>query len=116
MHNVSSLPTFCDVELSESRARFDRLVMSFPTLRGCPGTMPWNAGRFAAWASGCDTRAQRNAAQFVLSVWNGSTPDDAWWCEDPLEVGRFDPVDALAYWDQMHRAAFLRWCEDPFWP
>lgn len=95
----------------------ERLCNSFPALRGVPGTAPWDQRRFAKWASGGISTAERLAAAFVLSVWNGGTPaDGGWWNQKPYHVGRFDVVNAFGRWDSEQQAAFLAWCADPFWP
>lgn len=98
--------------------RMTLLCQSFPTLARVPGASPWNQHAFAKWASGpAPTGASRQAAAFVLSVWNGCTPlDGGWWNEAPYHVGRFDPVEALGRWDARHAEAFREWCSDPFWP
>jgi hypothetical protein len=105
-------------ELLTGRERMELLCTSFPVLRGVPGTIPWDQHKFARWASGpATTSAIDQAAAFVLSVWNGGTPEDGgWWNEPPHVVGRFDVVRALALWDHEQQAAFLAWCNDPFWP
>lgn len=84
---------------------------------------PWNQHEFARWASSgalCGT-AQRMAAAFVLSVWNGCCLEDGgrsktWWNQKPFRVGTFDAVLAFATWDDEHRHAYLAWCADPFFP
>ena len=43
----------------------------------------------------------------MLAVWN---PDVEWQC------GRFDLMEALCCWDDRHRAAFLMWAAEPWWP
>lgn len=97
--------------------RMTELCNRFHSLRGAPGTDPWQQKKFARWASGGITAAERQAAAFVLTVWNGHHPDDGgWWNEPPFRVGRFDVVVALAHWDYQHRAAFIFWCQHPFWP
>lgn len=47
------------------------------------------------------------AGRFVLQVWN---PHTKW------TAGRFNVVEALQRWDEVHRAAFLAWARDPWWP
>jgi len=100
------------------REAMTQLCESFHGLRGAPGVRPWDQDLFARWASaGSPTEATRLAAAFVLAVWNGCTPrDGGWWNKRPLRVGRFDPVEAIARWDHEHKAAFLAWCDNPFWP
>lgn len=115
-------------QILESRERFlvsghermGTLVAAFPTLRSAPGAgKRWDfkiAQQFARWASGREMYVAQSAA-FVLSVWNGSTPPDGgWWNQGEFDVGRFDAVEAFAYWDQIHQQAFLAWCVEPFWP
>lgn len=93
------------------------LVLSFPTLaRGTDRKLlepRFDAVRFAErWASG--SGGERDAALFVLSVWN---PDDDWRGSglDRDGSGRFALHTALANWDSEHRAAFVAWCADPWW-
>jgi hypothetical protein len=101
------------------------LIRSFPTLRQFADDFDIDAisdssefsEAFAKWAVGPHmTNASREAARFVLAVWNGWTPCDAWWCEGEFSVGKFDAVRAIGCWDSVHRDAFLAWCQDPFWP
>lgn len=91
---------------SEVAGRMLDLVESFPSLRGL--LQRWEAKRFEAWAAGpAPSSGAREAARFVLEVWN---PGVEWEC------GRFDWHRALALWDEGHRAAFLAWLQDPFYP
>jgi len=83
------------------------LAHSFPCLRRAVGIRPWDANLLADWAGGPVSHGERVTAQFVLAVW---CPDEAWPC------GRFDLMEALAVWDLPHRAAFLAWATDPWWP
>lgn len=111
---------------SSERQKMSDLCSSFPTLRGRPGTEPWDQHTFARWASGpAPSHGGRLAAAFVLSVWNGCSfhwdyqareYEDPWFNEDPFNVGRFDVVVALQTWDASHHEAFLAWCRDPFYP
>lgn len=99
--------------------RMTLLCESFPTLADVPGACPWDQERFAKWASGpAPSTAMRQAAAFVLSVWNGGTPADSsvWFNEAPFHVGVFDPVLAFGLWDQRHADAYIAWCRRPFWP
>lgn len=110
--------------------RMTKLCHAFPTLRGVPGTDPWNAMVFLRWlcTSGAVTTGSRFAGQFVLQVWNPTTD----WAQVALapagpeglglradEVGRLEPfnlVRALAHWDSDHEDALRSWVELPFWP
>ncbi len=47
-------------------------------------------------------------AHFVLSVWNLTDTEE--------ELGPFNVMNALAGWDREHRAAFVEWARDPWWP
>jgi len=97
--------------------RMTQLCDSFPVLRNAPGTRPWDQMKFAKWASKGKTNAERQAAAFVLTVWNGHAPEDlGWWNQGPFNVGVFDVVHAFGCWDSGQKAAFLGWCQNPFWP
>lgn len=96
------------------------LAYSFPTLRKTPAEMfaPFDAEAFArCWAPG--SGGEKDAALFVLSVWNPETD----WREigllardDGPTGGRFDVHRALGNWDNEHARAFLAWAAAPWWP
>lgn len=89
-----------------------RLAHSFPTLRGFRG--PWNIDAFRHHARGL-SHGGRAAAAFVLSVWNpveNKKPGRG----SPHCGLRFDLQDALGVWDSEHRAAFVAWAREPWWP
>jgi hypothetical protein len=89
-------------------ARMSALALSFPSLRQADGLAPWEPEPFARWMrSGAPGHGAKCAGQFLLSVWNPST---RW------KGGRFDLHEALAIWDEAHRAAFLAWARAPWWP
>lgn len=106
-----------------------RLALSFPSLSNALGLEPWDAMPFArdGVRGGWHTGGSRHAVRFLLQLWN---PHTDWrkvaveegWCsarsakspDHPLAP--FNVVAALCTWDQKHRAAFLAWCEAPFWP
>lgn len=104
--------------------RMTLLCESFPVLRHADGVRPWDQHKFAAWATGSrasgwsPSAATRLAAAFVLGVWNGlANPKEGdWWNERPYRVGRFDVVEAFQRWDEDQQAAFIAWCEAPFFP
>ena len=48
------------------------------------------------WARG--SSAAREAVVFAWHVWNSNSP-----------------APSLAFWDRVHRTAYLRWAEDPWW-
>ena len=106
------------------------LARSFPTLAGAPseffairsggavGFTEDGAVRFARWNRETGGGGQRDAALFVLSVWNRETD----WRElaglsrdDGPTGGTFDVHRSLGNWDRGHRAAFLAWAADPWW-
>jgi hypothetical protein len=95
--------------------RMAALAITFPTLVGAPGTQPFDAETLDAWAAGKVTgrgikmpgSGAKAAAQFILSVWNHQAERAA---------GPFSAVHALGLWDAEHRAAFLAWASNPWWP
>lgn len=93
----------------DHRGAMSRLAEAFPTLReSVPGVRPWDPEAIDTWldTSGAVTSGSRDAAAFVLGVWN------------PNAQGRvaFDVHRALGTWDRAHRAAFLAWATAPWWP
>jgi len=93
------------------RARFvQKVVRSFPSLQNAPHCMPWDPAKFASWARNSEslTSGSVHAARFVLAVWKGSSEE---W-----KGLHFDAVKAMAAWDWQHKEAFLRWCQNPWWP
>lgn len=83
------------------------LALSFPSLEGAP-VDPFDADRLDEWAAaGGNGSGSQHAARFVLSVWNYQAERAA---------GPFVAVHAIGVWDDRHRAAFLEWCLDPWWP
>jgi hypothetical protein len=108
--------------MTEIDLRMCDLVQSFPTLRRTPESLfvPWDPEAFAEyWAVG--SGGEKDAALFVLSVWNPSTD----WEQQGLtrgaselgidDGGRFNLHRALGNWDDKHRAAFIAWCKEPWW-
>lgn len=93
------------------------LAKRFPSMRGVPGTDPFEVGALVRWLNGpAPTSGSRHAAMFLLHVWNAETD----WREFGLKVkagyGRFNLGRAVASWDYEHRAACLEWLEAPFFP
>jgi hypothetical protein len=85
-----------------------------------PGIEPWDPQALVHWlnTSGEPTSGSRQAALFLLSVWNRED-----WRGFGLKVrrgsqriGRFDINDGFASWDGPHRRAALAWFANPFWP
>ena len=89
--------------------RMSRLAESFPSLRNCPGTRPWDPVALDGWAaSGRAAGSGLYAAQFVLSVWFAK--------HSMAKAGPFNLSEALRVWDLTHRSAFAAWAADPWWP
>ena len=106
------------------------LARTFPTLDRAGGVEPFNAVRLDAWAYGPEpSHGAQHAARFLLAVYVGRafnrvvdhrpqddratflfTIDAAWNCAP------FDVVNAMGTWDAAHRAAFVAWASDPWWP
>ena len=102
----------------QTEDRFVRkLIFSFPSLhRTAPGLTPWNPTMWAKWwrTSGAQTSGTYHAVALCLSVWSGGNRDAAgrkW-----FTGYEFDAARAMGSWDNAHRAAFLKWVADPWWP
>lgn len=89
------------------------LCFSFHALRHLnpPGAHPWKPLALRAWLQGkgrvCSP-SERRCAHFVLSVWNPSEATNI--------LGPFDMFEALASWDDSHRAVLVEWARNPWWP
>lgn len=94
------------------------LANLFPTMRGVPGTNPWNVEALIAWMNtGAPTTGSWHAAMFLLGVWNPHTK----WNQEGLKMrkgasGKFDLFAAMHGWDQQHIEAALEWINNPFFP
>lgn len=99
-----------------------RLCDAFPTLRGKPGTDPFDAEVLLRWLldTGGPTAGSSCAARFVLQVWDYGQDWRAFAKQLGIRHWRafqpFNPVEALARWDAEHAQAFLAYCELPFHP
>jgi len=84
------------------------LCETLPSLRGQPGTDPFDAEALFGWLTTTGARTSGNAASvaFVLAVFN----EAAWRERFPFFVG-----DALGVWDRPHRDVFITWARDPWW-
>jgi hypothetical protein len=84
-----------------------RLAESFHVLAGLPGVRPWSplALARAAFLGSTLTGPGRWTAVLVLKVWNLGFP-----CPS------FDAIAALAGWDAEHRAAFVAWASEAWFP
>jgi len=85
--------------VSRRHEQFEAWACRFPSLRGAPGVAPWDPEVLDAWATGptCEPPA-RHAVRFLLWNWGGT------W-----EVGAFDALAALVWWDAHHREIFVYW-------
>lgn len=95
-------------EMHDSRKAMTELALAFHVLkRSTPGVDPWDPMALDEWTvDGDASEATRDAASFVLRVWNAREP----W-RRPLDV-----MNALARWDRLNRAVFVEWARDPWWP
>ncbi len=114
------------------RPRMTELALSFPALETADGVEPFDQIALDEWARSAASHGGMLAAQFVLAVFHGraghvgkprKTPErDEWHGKYRFNVdthwrcGIFDIVDALGTWDHAHRAAFVAWAREPWWP
>lgn len=109
----------------DGEAAMTALARLFPSMAGVfgdgpvPGIDPWRPLALVRWLnSGAPTSGSRQAALFLLSVWNR----DDWRVHGvkvrrgTQRIGRFDIADGFAAWDEQHRRAALAWLVNPFWP
>ncbi|RUL84024.1 hypothetical protein [Tautonia sociabilis] len=88
--------------------RIAELARTFPSsLVGAPGIKPWEPRNLDSWAASVVSSGERQAACFILAVWDSGS---AWDC------GHFDLMKALSTWDEAHHRAFLTWAAEPWWP
>jgi hypothetical protein len=90
------------------------VVYSFPILRReAPGLTPWDPRKWARWwrDSGAQTSGSYHAVAFCLSLWGGGNL-----VEWKRRGYSFDVIAAFGVWDDSHRAAFLKWCVNPWRP
>lgn len=88
----------------ESWATFAR---QFHGLARAPGVQPGRVDQFVfdAWAAEQEPYdGVREAAQFVLHLWNSS---------QPWECGPFVLRRAIESWDAEHQAVFAAWAANP---
>lgn len=126
----------------DGRQAMAQLAALFPSMRGVPGTEPWDALPLLAWMCGsAPTGGSWLAARFLLGVWS---PNNLWgdlaleegflalpeqispeeapraqkWLDDQVaRLNRpFDFFQAINTWDEKHAAAFMRFVAAPFFP
>lgn len=90
--------------------KMTKLALSFPALRAAP-IEPFDyktPEKLDRWAcSGEPSSGAIYAAQFILELFD---PREKW------KSGHFRLMDAMGTWDAEHRAAFLAWANDHWWP
>ncbi len=107
-HQEHAMDSIDRSNVTGNRLNMTWLCRQFPTLRFALGADPFDADMLNAWVrSGAATGASRHAVRFVLQVWNS---------REPWTAGAFNVVDAFASWDDHHRATFLVWANDPWFP
>ena len=88
--------------------RMAEFARTFASTKKASGVSLWSANTLDRWAAETAlSHGERVTAQFLLAVWD---PSHSWRC------GRFDLMEALGVWDETHRAAFVAWATDPWWP
>jgi hypothetical protein len=85
------------------------LAETFPSLRECPEVRTGELATISARAGtnemeGMYGAGKGHAARFVLSLFRGAS------------FPAFDVIAAMSRWDGEHRAAFVAWASDPWWP
>jgi hypothetical protein len=102
----------------QRRERIIALARTFPTLAREAPLDAWDPFALDEWATTRQGSAAWHAARFVLAVWDTASVHDEETGEDvyPWKCGRFEATRALAKWDLEHRAAFVAWASDPWWP
>lgn len=110
-----------DMEASKARSarwpegseeKMAALAELFPSMREV--ALPWDVHRLIGWLnSGAPTSGSRQAAYFLLNVWNRDTN---WKTEGVRGWKQFDVVHACGIWDEAHLRAFLAWVAAPFFP
>lgn len=93
-----------DVNAIATEARIRNLALSFQALLGAPGVDPWDALKLDQWAEGRASSGERQAARFVLSVWNRHD-----WGK------QFILSEAMRVWDEKNLNAFREWVKAPWW-
>ena len=85
-----------------------RLAKKFPSLKEAEGVSPFNSEQLMAWALESTPRPHaRHAVQFILSLWD---------MHKRWVVGPFNVVEAFSSWDEEHKAVFLEWAQEPWFP
>lgn len=121
-----------NTKLGHGPKRFDMtaLARSFPSFahwKDVPGldaggSFNFDARAFFAWASSTNmSHGEYCVVQFLADVWNGNdckklNGSSTKARERVMGVAKFDLHEALGVWDSGHRAAFLAWAKEPWFP
>lgn len=92
------------------REALQELARTFPSLRDLQMFQPgdyFDGEVMDAFRAGQLCHGAQCAFRFIGSVWNPTAK---------RKCGRFDLHDAMGVWDDEHRAAFIAWANDPWWP
>jgi hypothetical protein len=89
--------------------RWLALARTFPSLQDCPDVTEMQLDLIAQRAGtnereGLYGAGKGHAARFMLSLFRRSA------------FPAFDAAAAVSRWDAPHRAAFVEWAKDPWWP
>jgi hypothetical protein len=87
--------------------KWRRWALLFPTVKAAFGSTLFQPIDLDSWATSQPSDGALHAAKFLLALWNNQ---QVWDC------GKFDVTDAMSIWDAEHRAAFVVWAEQPWWP
>jgi hypothetical protein len=91
-----------------TEAKMTAFAQTFPSMEKASGVKLWDAHTLDRWANSfTGSHGELVTARFLLAVWD---PEHTWSC------GRFELMEALRVWDERHRAAFLAWASNPWWP
>lgn len=95
-------------ELLDLEAKMAAFARTFPCTAKAEGVKLWDANTFDRWAVESPTsHGELLTAQFLLAVWDSA---NTWRC------GQFEFMQAMRVWDERHRAAFMAWATEPWWP
>ena len=97
-----------------SEIKMVHLLSSFPSMP-CKKVREWNCDFLTEPGGLIDiyrpsSSGQKRAIEFCLNVWNQDTD----WTEFGYQ--NFNFASAFGTWDDAHKAAFLAWAKDPFFP
>ena len=95
-------------EPADLDAKMAAFARTFPSMAMATDVNFWDANALDRWVTETPlSHGELVTARFLLAVWDDA---NAWRC------GRFELMEDLRVWDDRHRAAFLAWANDPWWP